>query len=242
MRTPYCLSYSLLCAIAIPLTASGQQTVDPYDWFKLGQTAQALSSLDYYRSLSDWLQDDLKGREALMKKLDVPADGLSAFNTLAQTVTALPFSKDFDQWTEAEKHKWKTEVLPAAEKFVGGLNQWVENKPLETEPQKMLFFYLLGRRSVELAKTVPTDIKIDGLAKEIPKIKFCVRDFVWMKHERNDCMAMLVPEAREAVTTIGDNQIMRAVNENAITQADVDKMATAAGTILDLGSHNKLVQ
>ena len=177
-----------------------------------------------------------------MKKLDVPTDGLSAFNALVQTVKGLPFDKDFDKWTDVEQQKWKTEVLPAADKFVGGLNDWIENKPVETEPQKMLFFYLLGRRSVELSKTVPTAIKTDGLAKEIPKIKFCVRDFLWMRHERSDCMAMLLPEAREAVNTIADNNIMKAVNENAITQADVDKMVAAAQTILDLRTQIKLVQ
>ena len=58
MKTIHCLLYRLLCAVTIPLTTSAQQTVNPYDWFTLGQTTQALSSLDYYRSLGAWLQDD----------------------------------------------------------------------------------------------------------------------------------------------------------------------------------------
>jgi hypothetical protein len=242
MKASCCLLFSFLCAVAIPLTAPAQQTVNPYDWFKLGVIAVGLQHLEYYHEMSDHMQDNFKADETLMKKLDVPSEGLSAFGTLAQTVAALPFSKDFDNWTQAEQQKWNSEALPAAEKFAGGLNDWVENKPLENEPQKMLFFYLLGRRSIELCRVVPMDIKTDGLGKEISKIKYCVRDFLWMKNERSDCMAMLVPEGRDAVNTIADVKAMRALNENAITQADVDKMAAAAKTILDLGTHNKLVQ
>jgi hypothetical protein len=113
----------------LPVTTLAQQPVNLSDWFKLGETAQALSRLEYYRSVSGSLQDRLKEHETLMKKLEVPPDVLSAFNTLAQTATALPFSKDFDKWTEAEQQKWKTEALPAEEKLLDGLKSYVEKNP-----------------------------------------------------------------------------------------------------------------
>src|SRR6266699_3746246 len=172
MKTIYCLLCSFLCAVAVPLTAPAQQTVNPYDWFKLGMSAWALQRSEFYYAVSDHLEDRLKEIEALMKRLDVPADISSAFNTLAQTALAMPFSKGFNEWTEAEQQKWKTEGWDAEGKLLRGLNSWLENKP------QMLFFYVMGRTALVLGWSAPMNIKYYGLAKEMPEIKICIRDFL----------------------------------------------------------------
>jgi hypothetical protein len=234
MKTLCCFLCSLFCAVAMPMTAPAQQTVDPYDWFKLGVSAWALQRFEFYHAVSESPHDRLKEIEAVMKKLDVPSDVLSAFNTLAQLGTTLPFSKGFNEWTEAEQQKWKTEGWDAEDKVLHGLNSWLEKKP------QPLFFYVMGRSSLVLGWTASKDIRYYGLAKEMPEIQLCVRDFIWMWLKK-DLMATLAPEARDAVKTITD-MFDKARLKDAMTQADVDKMVTAAQAILDLARDNKLVQ
>lgn len=218
----------------MPVTAPAQQTVDPYDWFKLGVSAWALQRFEFYHAVSGQLPDRLKEIETLMKKLDVPPDVWSAFNSLAQLAVAMPFSKGFNEWTGAEQQKWKTEGWDAEDKVLHGLNSWLENKP------QQLFFYVMGRTSLVLGWSAPMDIKYYGLAKELPEIQICIRDFLWMRLKRSDFMATLVPEARDAVNTIAD-MTDKARLKDGITQADVDKMVAASQTILDLARDNKLV-
>jgi hypothetical protein len=85
------------------------------------------------------------------------------------------------------------------------------------------------------------DIKSYGLAKEIPEIKICIRDFLWMKLKGSDFMATLTPEARDAINTIAD-MTDKARLKDGITQADVDEMVAAAMAIDQLFTHNKLLQ
>src|SRR5262249_7099141 len=152
----------------------------------------ALNRLEYYRSVSDSLQDRLKEHEALMKKLGVPTDVLSAFNTLVQTTRALPFSKDFDKWTEPEQQKWKTEALPAEDKLLDGLKSYVEKN------QQMAFFYSLGLYSLKLGWSVPLDVRRSTFAQVLPDIEVCIENLGRLE-QQSDLMANLRPEARDAL-------------------------------------------
>jgi hypothetical protein len=233
MKTSYCLLCSFLCAIAVPVTAPAQQPVNPYDYFKLGETAYALYRFEYYRAVSDSLQDKLREHQALMKKVDVPSDVLSAFSSLAQTAITLPFSKPFNQWEEAEQRKWKTEGWPAQEKFLGALKKYVD-----ANPQKS-FFYWMGLHSLKLGWAVPLDVQYYGLAQMMSEIKGS--DFPWLSQQR-DLMATLAPEARDAIKTI--TAISAKADDplgGGIGAADLDKMVAACQTIRQLARDNKLV-
>jgi predicted Zn-dependent protease len=224
----------LLLAILLPITALAQQPINPYECFKLGETAQALSRLEYYRSISDSLRDRLKEHEALMEKLHVPSDVLSAFNELTQTTAALPFSKDFDKWTEAEQQKWKTEALPAEDKLLDELKSYVEKNP------QMSFFYSLGLYSLKLGWSVPLDIKQRTVDEVMPEIKSCIENFDHLS-QQSELMNTLRADARTAIRRLaGLKPRSNDPSGGAMTKADVDKIAAACGTIRQLAGEDKL--
>lgn len=224
----------LLLAVLLPITAAAKQEVNPYDWFKLGETVQALSRLEYYRSVSDSLDDRLKEHEALMKKLGVRSDVLSAFNTLAQITAALPLSKDFDKWTEVEQQKWKTEALPAEWKLLEGLKSYVEKDP------QIAFFYSLGLSTLKLGWSVPLDVRRYSLGQVMPDIKVCMEDFDRLQ-QQPDLLATLRPEVRDAVKRVTGFRPKFNEPQGGVTQADVDKIVAACQTIRQFARDNKLM-
>jgi hypothetical protein len=242
MKTTYCFLFSLLCAVAIPLTAPAQQAANPYDWFKMGETEFALGYFAYYQAISDSLQDKLREHQALLKKLDAPDDVLSAFSSLAQVVTALPFSKGgWDQWTSDEQQKWKNDFWPAYYKFSGALVAYVR------QDRQRRFFYWIGLQSIKLGWGVPYEMQTYGytLAQEMSQtIQPAIVDFATFNgSEWNDIATTLTPEARDGIKTIVG--IGAKANDplagGGTTQADVDKIAAAAQTIRQLARDNKLV-
>lgn len=250
MKTTYSLLCSVVCAVAITITASapqasfaadfGSTSSNPYDWFKLGETEWALRYGAYYRAISDSLQDKLREHETLMKKLDVPSEVLSAFSALAQAAMALPFSKDFNEWTQADMQRMKSELWPPERKLTDALRAYVSKDKQRT------FFYWLGLQSLRLGWSIPTlDMRTYGytLAEEMPEITNCITDLAdFNRSTWSDITTTLTPEARDALKTIAG--IAAKTNDplgGGLTQADLDKMVAAAQTIRQLARDNKLV-
>lgn len=241
MKTTYCFLFSLLCAVAIPITAPAQQAGSPYDWFKMGETEFALNYWAYYRAVSDSLQDKLREHQALLKKLDAPSDVLSAFSAIAQIVTALPFSKDWDQWTNDEQQKWKNEFFPAYYKFGGALIAYVR------QDRQRRFFFWIGIHSIKLAWGVQYEMQNFGYSftQEMSQtIQPALTDFAGFNGSAwNDISTTLTPEARDAIKSLAGlgakaNDPLAGVG---LTQADLDKIAAAAQTLRQLAHDNKLV-
>ncbi len=240
MKTTDCFLYSIICALAMPITAPAQQTHNLYDFFKLGKIAAELSDLDPNpvanspASLQQ-LQDFVKETETVMKKLDVPSDILSDFNTFSTALSSRLSQRPAGS-TEAEEQKLKSELPSLGNKVVGGLTAYAtKDVPVGS------FFYRMGYYSAFLI-----DIRFSGhdLAKVLPKVKECVSEFARMS-EQDDMMALLAPEAEKAVKKIARYTNYRHHDHPGdIDEPDLADMADSedgAGKLDKLAEDHKLV-
>ena len=245
IRFLFCL---LFLAIAMPITLLAQrdqlassvpQAVNPYDYFKLGETAWALCRFEYYRAIHDSLRDRLKENRALMERLDIPADVLATYDALAATAGALPFSVGFNKWTPTDQQKWKTDGWTSMNKLLGGLRGQVQKNP------QAAFYYFLGLSSIKLGWSIPQDLNQNGLllADLInTQIKPTLANFKGIGQQQ-ELMATLAPNAQAAVQTI--TGIAARTDDPlgpGITAEDVNKAAAACETLRQLARDNKLVR
>lgn len=218
---------------------SAPPAVNPYDWFKTGETVESLRLFTYYRAISDSLRSSLAEHRTLFAKVGVAAITLKAFDDAVALAVSLPFDKSYDQWGSEGKERWAKECIPAIDMFVHA----VKDDAAKTTDAH--FFYWLGLESLKADFQIPEDVNDSGtsLKDEMRVITGMLSDFQWLKDEK--LFESLTPEVQSAVTSLA-NQKIKPMNpltgEIGVSTDDIGKMQKLSQIIRQAARDKNLVR
>ena len=150
-----------------------QTTVNPYDWFRVGESLRALGTTTYNYAVADAMKEKYKELRDLFVKVRVSEPTLTAFNAHASAMFDLPWQKNWDQWTEAERAKWTTD--PTWQPLDAALSKDRFAMPAAA------YFYTMGYQALNIgwfqAWRMDNGAK---LADCVPALKGAINDYSWL--------------------------------------------------------------
>ena len=215
--------------------------VNIYDWFKIGEYADAMGTIRFNAAVFDKMDDTYKGIYDVLTKAHVSDSTLSTFKQLCDFLKALPWDKNFQAWTKKDQETWQR--FEVGGRFYTSLIADAKNS-IEAR-----FAYWLGYHALDLAWAVPyyqNNGWTDGVKSSITN---AADDFIGLSTNADykPLFTALKPEIQSAITLIAaaKNKIPGSDDpfapKNGLTSDDVAKIVEAAKTIRDAGERGQLV-
>jgi hypothetical protein len=213
---------------------AGAPAGNPYDYYRLGETASSLNDIGYYFLIRERLKGRLDEHGALLRKLKLGAESLATFDALSSLALAMPFQTepDYSKWSVEQQKRWKEGQAIRTKLFTS------LEADLAKDPQGE-FYYWLGRASMELGFTVPQDLRV-GVRFYEENQKRLVATYIWLRD--NPTAKSLTPEVAARVKSIADLKAKVDDPLAGLTKNDVDAMIESAQSIRDAARENALVR
>ena len=221
-------------------TPAAPAAVNIYDWFKIGEYADAIGTFRFNAAVYDKIDDTYKRIYDVLAKAHVSDSTLSAFTQLVGDLKALPFDKNIETWTKKERDTWKRFEIarPFYTNLLADARRSIEAS----------FAYWLGHDALELAWNVPY-YQENGWAEAAKNsITNAATDFVSLSANADykPLFTALKPEIQNAMRLISaakkkipgpDDPF---APKDALTSDDIAKIVEAAKTIRDAGEGGQL--
>jgi hypothetical protein len=126
--------------------AGNAQVPRPFDYFDAGQFMEFTNNINNLKNFSpDGIKAEFASGRQLFVNAGATAQVLASYDSIVKTDLALPLSRNYSSWTQAQQDAWnKSEVNS------GALDQWLGTN-LDT---KACFFFWLGNKTALVGKTV----------------------------------------------------------------------------------------
>jgi hypothetical protein len=126
--------------------AGNAQAPRPFDYFDAGQFMEFTNNINNLKNFSpDGIKAEFASGRQLFVNAGATAQVLASYDSIVKTDLALPLSRNYSSWTQAQQDAWnKSEVNS------GALDQWLGTN-LDT---KACFFFWLGNKTALVGKTV----------------------------------------------------------------------------------------
>jgi hypothetical protein len=247
----FCAFSAVLIAASLSFAASPFDTTPPapaavniYDWYNLGEYLSAASQFNFNVVIYPQMDDHYKKVNDLMVKAHLSDGTLAAFKQWYPDLKALPWDKDWITWTKEQQNSWKNSPLAGA--WFNGVRDDASHSG------ESLFFYFLGRHTLDLAWAVPY-FQSQGWTKDANAyIASAAADFLAFSTNSNysSIFSALTPDVQNAITLIGaaKSKISGAPNpfdntsEAGLRPDDFTKIIDAAKQIRAAAQGNKLTK
>ena len=211
-------------------------TPAPIDYFKAGQ-------FDEFSNYTSWIKiyqgDDLTGKFNDGRALYVAAGAtdkvLASYDAMAKTVTGLPMSTSYSDWTQAQKDAWNASGLDG-----NALTAW-----LGSSDKAPSFFFWLGFESMRMGKAMPEELGDWGntISATASTWKAGLSEFVALNTQYPTVMKTVSPDVAAAIKAIAKyNAKGLDPMGNGLSKDDFTAIQTQAQIILDAASNGKLTQ
>jgi hypothetical protein len=207
-----------MLALALPVHA---QAPRPFDYFNAGQFMEFSNNIN---NLKNFSPDGIKAEFASGRQLFVNAGAtpqvLASYDSLVKTDLALPLSRNYSGWTQAQQDAWNKSVIDSS-----ALNKWLATN-LDT---KACFFFWLGNKTTLVGKTVPSEFDwgydlatAQGLAKP------GLQKFAQLAGSSPTIFQTLQPPVQAAVKAIAGYN----AKANNLSRVDISAIQQQASVIL----------
>jgi hypothetical protein len=214
--------------------------VNIYDWFKIGEYADAIGTFRFNAAVYDKMDHTYNGISDALTKAHVSDSTLSAFKQLIGDLKALPWDKNYQTWTKKDQETWK--------RFEGGRRFYTNLIADVGSSIEARFGYWLGHDALELAWDVPYYQENGWADSAKSSITNAAYDFVAFSTNADykPLFTALKPEIQNAITLIAaakkkipgpDDPFAR---KSDLTPDDVAKIVEAAKTIREAGERGQL--
>jgi hypothetical protein len=215
-------------------------TIDPYDWYQIGEYIDATAYRRFYPAIADHLETTFNGFSNLLVKEHCSDQTLNALKKAVAFLKSLPWSKPWEQWSDEEKQKWRTATVLGD--FYRSL--WTDAK----KAPESYFFCSLGENALELSWAIPFYYENNDRGSLKETLKGAVNEFAFIANDKDykGILDSLSPDVAHAIAVVV--ALKSKVNEDdpltgeELTDADIDNAIQSGQAIRTVAKKHKLLK